>query len=94
MELTTNAPALKKYKLVTLGDQSVGKTSLITRFMYDSFDSDYQVCIFLFSQLLALIFSVKHCFLMIVQSDFNYGILQGKKGLEVLYIHTYETQLE
>ncbi|KAJ1687184.1 hypothetical protein LUZ63_018574 [Rhynchospora breviuscula] len=34
--------ALAKYKLVFLGDQSVGKTSIITRFMYDKFDSTYQ----------------------------------------------------
>lgn len=40
---STNAPALRKYKLVFLGEQSVGKTSLITRFMYDSFDTAYQV---------------------------------------------------
>eukprot|EP01091_Cochliopodium_minus_P011800 TRINITY_DN343_c0_g1_i2.p1 TRINITY_DN343_c0_g1~~TRINITY_DN343_c0_g1_i2.p1 ORF type:complete len:216 (-),score=41.08 TRINITY_DN343_c0_g1_i2:89-736(-) len=33
---------LAKYKLVFLGDQSVGKTAIITRFMYDSFDSTYQ----------------------------------------------------
>jgi GTPase SAR1 family protein len=37
----TPAP-LAKYKLVFLGDQSVGKTSIITRFMYDKFDSTYQ----------------------------------------------------
>ncbi|MQM04108.1 hypothetical protein Taro_036904 [Colocasia esculenta] len=35
--------ALAKYKLVFLGDQSVGKTSIITRFMYDKFDTTYQV---------------------------------------------------
>ena len=29
---------------VFLGDQSVGKTSIITRFMYDKFDNTYQVC--------------------------------------------------
>ncbi|SPO03211.1 probable Ras-related protein Rab-6A [Cephalotrichum gorgonifer] len=39
-----NAP-LKKFKLVFLGEQSVGKTSLITRFMYDSFDNMYQATI-------------------------------------------------
>ncbi|KAG6383283.1 hypothetical protein SASPL_156970 [Salvia splendens] len=33
---------LAKYKLVFLGDQSVGKTSIITRFMYDKFDTTYQ----------------------------------------------------
>nr|XP_023019466.1 ras-related protein Rab6-like [Leptinotarsa decemlineata] len=37
--------AVKKYKLVFLGEQSVGKTSLITRFMYDSFDTSYQATI-------------------------------------------------
>eukprot|EP01111_Echinosteliopsis_oligospora_P001267 TRINITY_DN1186_c0_g1_i1.p1 TRINITY_DN1186_c0_g1~~TRINITY_DN1186_c0_g1_i1.p1 ORF type:complete len:223 (-),score=61.69 TRINITY_DN1186_c0_g1_i1:68-736(-) len=37
--------ALSKYKLVFLGDQSVGKTSIITRFMYDTFDSTYQATI-------------------------------------------------
>ena len=28
---------------VFLGDQSAGKTSIITRFMYDKFDNTYQV---------------------------------------------------
>ncbi|KAL7104386.1 hypothetical protein ACP275_08G241300 [Erythranthe tilingii] len=36
---------LTKYKLVFLGDQSVGKTSIITRFMYDKFDTTYQATI-------------------------------------------------
>lgn len=34
-----------RYKLVFLGDQSVGKTSIITRFMYDTFDTAYQATI-------------------------------------------------
>ena len=33
---------LCKFKLIFLGEKSVGKTSLITRFMYDSFDDTYQ----------------------------------------------------
>ncbi|CAO3589246.1 unnamed protein product [Absidia cylindrospora] len=36
---------LRKYKLVFLGEQSVGKTFLITRFMYDTFDNTYQATI-------------------------------------------------
>ncbi|KAI9004193.1 Ras- protein Rab-6A [Gaertneriomyces sp. JEL0708] len=38
-------PPLRKYKLVFLGEQSVGKTSLVTRFMYDTFDNTYQATI-------------------------------------------------
>ena len=40
---TSAVTPLAKYKLVFLGDQSVGKTSIITRFMYDKFDTTYQV---------------------------------------------------
>lgn len=36
---------LAKYKLVVLGDQGCGKTSIITRFMYDKFDNNYQATI-------------------------------------------------
>eukprot|EP01053_Blabericola_migrator_P008303 Blabericola_migrator_1__8302@NODE_430_length_8568_cov_132_492766_g339_i0_p5_GENE_NODE_430_length_8568_cov_132_492766_g339_i0NODE_430_length_8568_cov_132_492766_g339_i0_p5_ORF_typecomplete_len203_score13_70Ras/PF00071_22/3_4e62Roc/PF08477_13/5_4e27Arf/PF00025_21/9_8e20GTP_EFTU/PF00009_27/4_7e09Gtr1_RagA/PF04670_12/2_2e06FeoB_N/PF02421_18/4_5e06SRPRB/PF09439_10/1_6e05RsgA_GTPase/PF03193_16/9RsgA_GTPase/PF03193_16/0_0089MMR_HSR1/PF01926_23/0_0013MnmE_helical/PF12631_7/0_0028Dynamin_N/PF00350_23/45D len=36
---------LTKYKLVFLGEQAVGKTSIITRFMYDTFDANYQATI-------------------------------------------------
>merc|ERR1712226_717083 len=40
------ALAPTKYKIVFLGDQSVGKTSIITRFMFDSFAvEDYQATI-------------------------------------------------
>jgi len=37
--------SMRKFKLVFLGEQSVGKTSLITRFMYDTFDGNYQATI-------------------------------------------------
>ncbi|KAJ1457306.1 putative RAB6 protein [Pelagophyceae sp. CCMP2097] len=41
-----SAPApLAKYKLVFLGDQGVGKTCLINRFVYDTFDKNYQATI-------------------------------------------------
>lgn len=34
-----------KFKIVFLGDESVGKTSIISRFMYDTFDINYKVTI-------------------------------------------------
>ncbi|OEJ85693.1 GTP-binding protein YPT6 [Hanseniaspora osmophila] len=37
--------SVTKYKIVFLGEQSVGKTSLITRFMYGTFDDHYQATI-------------------------------------------------
>merc|ERR1719261_2198768 len=42
---STSTLPLAKYKLVFLGDQSVGKTCLINRFVYDSFDKNYQATI-------------------------------------------------
>lgn len=43
--MSTKNNLLKKYKLVFLGEQGVGKTSLITRFMYDTFNSQYAATI-------------------------------------------------
>jgi len=43
-DFSSSSP-LKRTKIVLLGDQSVGKTSLITRFMYDTFDNNYQATI-------------------------------------------------
>ena len=40
-----NPTPLAKYKLVFLGDQGVGKTCIINRFVYDSFDKTYQATI-------------------------------------------------
>ncbi|KAG5473375.1 hypothetical protein LSCM4_03438 [Leishmania orientalis] len=40
--VSASSPSTLKHKLVLLGDQSVGKTSIITRFMYDTFDQQYQ----------------------------------------------------
>lgn len=41
-----------KCKIVLLGDQSVGKTSIINRFIFDNFTGNEQVAIFTFSLLL------------------------------------------
>jgi len=36
-----------KYKIVFLGDASVGKTCIIARFMYDTFNENYDVYSFI-----------------------------------------------
>ncbi|AGO11938.1 AaceriAGR257Cp [[Ashbya] aceris (nom. inval.)] len=45
MNANRTGKTLSKYKIVFLGEQGVGKTSLITRFMYDTFDDHYQATI-------------------------------------------------
>lgn len=40
---TTGQP---KFKIIFLGNQSVGKTSIISRFAYDKYDANYRVYIY------------------------------------------------
>ncbi|KAG6786582.1 hypothetical protein POTOM_008188 [Populus tomentosa] len=70
--------ALAKYKLVFLGDQSVGKTSIITRFMYDKFDNTYQATI-------GIDFLSKTMYLE--DRTVRLQLCQGITGLQVIQIH-------
>ena len=42
---STLNPEIPKYKLIFLGDQSVGKSCILNRFMNDTFSEDYQATI-------------------------------------------------
>ena len=42
---TPQTPQIPKYKLIFLGDQSVGKSCILNRFINDSFSEDYQATI-------------------------------------------------
>ena len=79
--------ALAKYKLVFLGDQSVGKTSIITRFMYDKFDNTYQVSILLFNALLCQFYDPLFIFLWILIANFLSSLDLIPSFFESLYFH-------
>ncbi len=75
-----------------MGDQNVGKTSIINRFMFDAFDGITNVIIFcvanfmglfLFSLLVESILSLKLYNIQTVKLDYNYGILLDKKDLGI-----------
>ena len=45
MSSSTITPEIPKYKLIFLGDQSVGKSCIMNRFMNDTFTEEYQATI-------------------------------------------------
>ena len=94
-----------RHKFVFLGNANTGKTSIISRFMYDSYDPNYQVKSNLFiyySQQLELILFQKLVILENVPCVFNYGIQlvksmnnynnYWKDDFEVLFLPMYEIQ--
>ena len=78
-------PPLLKYKIVFLGDQAVGKSSIINRFIYDIFDGNEHVDFPIFrDQPSALILSLTIYILRKKLFASNSGIQQVKNDSEHL----------
>ena len=75
-----------KYKLILLGDQSVGKSSIIEKYIKDKFQEGFNVLFFIKSPQLELIFILKMLQEKENITEFNYGIRQDNKDSEVLYL--------
>lgn len=81
-------PPLLKYKIVFLGDQAVGKSSIINRFIYDIFDGNEHVPLHPCSvPPSASISSHKTSFSKIKPYVYSYGIQQANKDSK----HSYQT---
>jgi GTPase SAR1 family protein len=79
-------PPLLKYKIVFLGDQAVGKSSIINRFIYDIFDGNEHVLMYeCRDQQSGSILFLKIYSYKIRLSDCNYGIRQVSKDLKRLF---------
>jgi len=72
-----------KYKIVLLGNQHVGKTAIIDRFINDRFESNYNVLPFIFRPLLGLTFWFEIWLIKIKLIGCNFGIQQDRKDLKV-----------
>lgn len=86
-------PPLLKYKIVFLGDQAVGKSSIINRFIYDIFDGNEHVTIFLLTRdpRSVLILFPKTSSSKIRRFGCNCGIQLASKGSVPLYQIIFET---
>jgi GTPase SAR1 family protein len=85
LSLATHKKHTIKFKIVFIGDQAVGKSSIINRFIKDEFDSTHNVSLQRYSQQLASISSRKMSISMTEQSVCNCGIPQASKDSKVSF---------
>ena len=75
-----NRSSIQKYKIVLVGDQNVGKSSIIARYIRNEFDPTKNVKVVWSSPPLALILSVKTLPPAARSSAFNYGTQPGSNA--------------
>lgn len=83
------------FKLLLIGNSSVGKSSLLLRFSDNIFSERYfLIFISAFYQQLALILKSEHSKLEEIQSNYKFGILQVNKDLKQLLLHIIKEHME
>lgn len=80
-----------KTKVCVLGNQNSGKSSIINKFISDTFCTHYSVQKASFSQLSELILYPRPFSLRITKLECNYGILQVDSVSGVCFLVTYGT---
>jgi len=81
ISFSSNRNSMQKFKVVLVGDQNVGKSSIIARYIRNEFDPTKNVKNISFSLLLESISSLKTSQWKVKWLDCSYGILLASKGL-------------
>ncbi len=71
-----------KIKIVFLGDQSVGKSSMIEKYIHDRFDETSNVSSNLYSPLSGSIFSLKMYHIKVRITGCNFGIPLARRDFD------------
>ena len=71
-----------KFKIVLLGDQGVGKTAIINRFINDTFNSTYDVVLSILRPPSALTSWSRTSLMMTNSTDSSYGTQQARNALK------------
>lgn len=80
--IASTALSKRTYKIVLLGNEGVGKTSMINRFCHNKFDDQSNVKIILPSPPLVSISLAKISPIKELDIDCNYGILLARKDTD------------
>jgi GTPase SAR1 family protein len=83
ISFSSNRSSIQKFKIVLVGDQNVGKSSIIARYIRNEFDPTKNVSSIEYSPLSVLTSLVKTSPQTEKSYAFNFGIRQGNSVLKV-----------
>lgn len=93
LSLATHKKHTIKFKIVFIGDQAVGKSSIINRFIKDEFDTTHNVSLGSPSRQSESTSYQKTLISKIIAFDSSSGIQQGRKDSKVSSPDIYETHM-